>query len=380
MAHVLTDDQVAIRDAARTFARKELEPIANKIDIEEHAPPELTARLAELGFFGLMIPAEYGGMETSLVTTCLVIEEISKASPALGGLFAVQICLCPQTIMILGSAEQKRRILPLSASGERLMAYSQTEPAGAMNIGAHLTKLTQDGKNFRLNGAKLFCTQGQAKTYIVNCRTFVDGKEGYGSVLVERGAPGFEIAPYENKLGWRGTNTGGISFNNVLITPDNLLGDPLRDPTLHWNANEANFICHSVSSLGAAQGLFDKTLEQVKSRKLYGEPMYKHQPIAYWLAQIYTKLHAMRSTLYTAASLWDAQSPEWQMRGSACKAYVCETAFECTNTLLQIWGGSGMMHSTGVDRYMRDARTNLIAEGSSEMHTSIIAQQVLGLV
>ena len=379
MSFFLNEDQQALQDVARRFARQEIEPLANRIDHEEHTPPELIRKVAELGFFGLLVPEEYGGMGQSLTTAAIVIEELSKASPALGGMLSVQMVLCPETICILGSEEQKRRLLPASVAGERLMAYSQTEPAGAMNVPSHLTRLTQDGKHFRLNGAKLFCTQGEAKTYIVNCKYRRGEHDGMASVIVEREMEGFEVAPYEDKLGWRGTNTGGISFNNVLIPAENVLAENLDDMR-HWPASDYNFVCHAASSLGAAQGLFEKTLEQVKQRTLYGEPMHRAQPISYWLAQVYSKLQAMRSLLYTSARLLEEGRGDVPMISSVSKYYVCDTAFECTNTLLQMWGGSGMMNSTGVNRYMRDARANMVAEGSSEMHTWLIGQMALGLV
>lgn len=379
MSFFLTDDQVALQDAARRFARSEIEPIANRIDHEEHTPPDLIRKVADQGFYGLLVPEEFGGMGQSLTTGAVVIEELSKASPALGGMLSVQIVLCPETIRILGTEEQKKRLLPASASGERLMAYSQTEPAGAMNVSSHLTRLTVDGKNFRLNGAKLFCTQGEAKTYIVNCKYRRGDHDGMASVLVDREMEGFEVAPYEDKLGWRGTNTGGISFNNVRIPAENILAENLDDMR-HWPASDYNFICHAASSLGAAQGLFEKTLEQVKQRNLYGEPMHRVQPISYWLAEIYSKLQAMRSLVYTSARLLEEGRTDVPMISSVTKYYVCETAYWCADKLLQMWGGSGMMNSTGVNRYMRDARANMVAEGSSEMHTWLISQMALGLV
>lgn len=378
MSFFPNEDQQALRDAARTFARKEVEPIANRIDHEEHIPVELTRRVADLGFFGLMIPEQYGGLGQSLTTAAIVIEELSKASPSFGGMLSVQIVLCPETVRILGNEEQKQRLLPPSAAGNRLMAYSQTEPAGAMNVPAHLTRLSAEGKNFRLNGAKLFCTQGEAKSYIVNCKYRRGDHDGMASVIVDREMEGFEVAPYEDKLGWRGTNTGGISFNNVLIPPENVLAENLDD-SRHWSASDFNFICHAASSLGAAQGLFDKTLEQVKQRKLYGEPMHRAQPIAYWLAQVHSKIQAMRALVYTSARLYEEGRTDTPMMSSVTKYFVCDTAFECTNTLLQMWGGSGIMNSTGVNRYMRDARANMVAEGASEMHTWLIGQMALGL-
>ena len=379
MPYFLTEEQQTLRETARNFARKEVEPVAAKIDRDEATPPHLVRRCAELGFFGLYIPVEYGGLGASLTTTCVVLEEIAKASPSFAGLLSVQMILCPGTVALLGTEEQKRRLLPASARGERLIAYSQTEPSGAGNVAFHQTKLTPDGDFYRLNGAKLFCTQGEAKTYIVMTKTYQDGQEGYGCVIVDQEAPGFRVEKYEEKLGWRGTNTGSISFTDVIITPENILGPLLTGREAHALVNQASFMGHAVTSLGCAEGLFDKTLDYVKARSLYGEPMHRLSPISYWFADVHNKIEACRCLLYASAKAFDAGQIEKPM-GSVCKAYICDTAFECTNTLLQMWGGTGMMNETGINRYMRDARIKMVAEGASEMHTSIVSQFVLGLI
>ena len=381
MAYKFTEEQEMFRDVARNFARKDVEPLANRIDLEERTPPELTKKAAELGLFGLLIPEKFGGTGANLTTACLVLEEIGKASPSFAGLISVEMLLCPWTVETLGTEEQCRRILPKSATGERLMAYSQSEPMGAVNTAKHLTKLTPDGNNWRLNGAKLFCTQGEGKTYIVMCRTSRNGEEGYGVVLVEQEAEGFSVAPYEDKLGWRGTNTGSISFDNMLVTPDNILGDLLTANSLqNLPVNQPSFIAHCAATIGGVVGMFDKTLEYVKDRELYGEPMYKLSPISDRLADVHNKIHAMRALLYSISPMYDNR-PEYpdMPYGSICKSYICDTAFQCTDTLLQMWGGSGMMNSTGINRYFRDARVNRMAEGSTEAHNAAISLMMLGL-
>jgi alkylation response protein AidB-like acyl-CoA dehydrogenase len=373
----LNEDQRALRDMAGTFARKEVEPIANRIDMDEETPAELIRKTAELGLFGLYTPEEYGGVGADLVSVCLVSEEIAKASPAFAGMLTVQIVLCPKTVEILGTEEQKRRILPRSASGERLMAYSQSEPGGAANIAAHLTRVVPDGNGWRLDGAKLFCTQGSARTYLVMCKTRDrEGSEGYGCVIVEAEDQGFKVAPYEKKLGWRGTNTGPISFDNVYLDADDILGDVLTGGFSHRAANTANLLAHCAVSIGCAQGLFDKTLENVKQRRLYGRDMSDLQPVSFWLAEAHGKIAAARALLYDTVRAFEAGAMQPAM-SNVCKTFVCETMFDVCVKLLQLWGGSGIMDSTGVNRYMRDARAQCVAEGASEMHYAIIANQLL---
>ncbi|WP_439813728.1 acyl-CoA dehydrogenase family protein [Zavarzinia sp. CC-PAN008] len=378
MSYFLTDDQKQIQDTARRFAQKDVEPLAQQIDREERTPRSLVDKAAELGFFGLTIPEEYGGTDQGITTACVVLEEIAKASPAFAGLLSVEMILCPGVVNLLGNAEQKQRILPKSATGERLMAFSQTEPAGAGNTAVHQTKLVAHGNGYRLNGAKLFCTQGEGETYLVMARTSRDGQEGYGVVIVEKEQPGFSVDSYEDKLGWRGTNTGPISFTDIDVAPENVLGDLLTGNADFAPVNQVSFMGHAATSLGCAEGLFDKTLAYIKQRQLYGAPMHNLSPISFKMADCFNKIEACRSLLYNATRMADEKTMTLPM-GSMCKAYVCETAFEVCNTLLQFWGGSGMMDSTGVNRYFRDARTKLIAEGATEMHTSGVAHLVLGL-
>ncbi len=378
MSYFPTQEQQMMRDVAQRFARTELMPLANQIDREERTPPHLTKRCGELGFLGVRIPEAYGGLGGDLTTACIILEELAKASPAFAGLLSVEMILCPGVVELLGTEEQKQRLLPPSARGERVMAYSQTEPSGAGNVAYHQTKLTADGNAYRLNGHKLFCTQGEAEVYLVMCKTSRDGQDGYGCVAVERSAPGFEVQPYEDKLGWRGTNTGPIAFTDIEVSPDNVLGDLLTANADIAMVNQASFIGHAATSLGCAQGLLDLTVEYVKSRDLYGEPMIRLSPITDRLASITTKIEACRALLYTSARMLD-DGLMTQPYGSVCKAYICDTAFECTSALLQMWGGSGMMNSTGVNRYMRDARAKMIAEGATEMHHAIVARTFLDL-
>ena len=362
----LTDDQRALRDMAANFARKEIEPIANQIDLDEHTPDELVAKAAALGLYGLYTSPEYGGSGADLVSVCLVSEELAKASPAFAGMLTVQMVLCPKTVEILGTEEQKQRILPRNSTGERLLAYSQSEPAGAANIGSHLTKVVPDGNGYRLDGSKLFCTQGTAGTWLVMAKSKDRlGSEGYGCFIVERDDEGFEIAPHENKLGWRGTNTGPLAFNNVFLAEDDVLGNILTGG-----------FSHLATSIGCAQGLFDKTIDYVQQRRLYGKDMAELQPIGYWLAEAHAKIAACRALLYDTVRAFEAGTvaPEG---GNICKAFIGETCFDVCVKLLQMWGGSGIMNSTGVNRYMRDARAKCVAEGATEMHYAIIANQLL---
>lgn len=376
MSHFITEEQELMRNVAREFAQNEVEPRANHIDKYDEFPADLVKRAADLNFFGLMIPEEYGGLGSDMTTTCIVLEEIAKASPALAGFLSVQIALCPVAVNVAGTDEQKQKYLVPSAKGENLMALSQTEPSGVGNIAAHETVLTADGDGYRLNGLKIFCSQGNASVFLVAAKTSEGGQTGYGEVIVEKGMPGFEIGKYEEKLGWRGSQTGTILFKDVYIPKENILGGLLSGNMDIGIGSLSGNLGHSASSLGCMEGLFEKTVKYVKERNLYGVPMAMLQPISYWLADAYMKIETCRSLLYTTTQMFDQYNlnPNMVM---TCKVHICETAVQVCSNLLQMWGGHGIMTDVGVHRYLRDARTNTIAEGASEILMSAIAQSIL---
>ena len=379
MFEFFTEEQIMFRDTARKYAQNDVEPLAQQIDRDDKVPQSLIAKAKELSFFGLYTPEEYGGLGMSLVNSCIVLEEIAKASPALAGLLNVEIVLCPSTVNKLGTEEQKQRILTQSAAGDKLLAWSMSEPSGATDLHSHQTRIVADGNGYLVNGSKLFCTQGTADYILVWAASIKDGKKGYGCAVVETNQQGVLVAPYESKLGWRGTNTGSLAFDDVFVTPENILGDLfIAQEQLGEEVNQASFIGHAVTSLGCAEGLFDKTVAYVNDRKLYGQPMHRLQPVAYWLGKARANIEAARTLCYAAARAYDEGKPE-PMSGSLCKAWVCDTMFEVSSNLLQLWGGSGMMDSTGVNRYFRDARANMVAEAASEFHYDMLASGTLGI-
>ncbi|WP_439621382.1 acyl-CoA dehydrogenase family protein [Hyphomonas sp.] len=378
MTNFFNDEQKMFQETARRFAEKEIDPVANQIDQTDKIPESIVAKAKELNFFGLYIPEVYGGLGKSLTNACIVLEQIAKASPSVAGVLSVEIVLCPGAIDEIGSEEQKRKHLTASASGERLLAWSMTEPSGAANIPAHSTRLVKNGNGYKLNGSKLFTTQGNAQTIMVMAATEEGGEKGYGCAIVDIDAKGVDVGPHESKLGWRGTNTGGVSYSDVDVSPENILGNLLTGNGDLWYVNQASFIAHSVTSLGGAQGLLDKTIEFVNQRSLYNGPMSRLQPVSYWLAEAHASLEACRALIYNACRMWD-EGPRNEIQGSICKAFVCDTAFQVSSRLLQLWGGSGIMDSTGVNRYFRDARTNMIAEASSEIHYDIISGAIQGI-
>ncbi len=381
MSYFLTEEQELIRNIAREFAQNEVEPRAREIDRTDEFPADLHKRCGELGFFGVHLPPEVGGTQAGLTTQCVIIEEVSKACPALGGLLMVQMSW-PAGIAVGGSAEQKKRYLAGLACGKEVGALAQTEPSGAMNVGAHQTRLTPEGDHFLLNGLKIFCTHGGATVYMVGARLELDGQDGYTYVLIEKGRPGMEVPKGEKKLGWHGTETGNVLFKDVVIREADFMGGKvyrslnLAEDTSLGAASFYGNIATAANSLGCAEGIYQKTLKYVKERNLYGIPMTMLQPISYRFGKMYATLEACRALLYDSCQLIDKgiMRPDLAF---ACKGWICDTAFEITNECMTMWGGHSIMDDTDIHRYMRDARSQMHAEMTSDMHYAFLAQMLL---
>jgi butyryl-CoA dehydrogenase len=374
MSIFFSEEQIAIRDSARRFSDLEIEPVADEIDRTGIVPAELESKAAALGFFALYTPREYGGNDANLTSACLMLEEIGRASPGYAGMLNVQIVISPAAVVLAGTAEQKRRLLPDSAGGRNTIAFAVTEPGGARNRIEHQTYLTRDGGGYRLNGGKILCTLGESRYILVSCKTEQDGMPGYGRVIVDRAMEGVHVTPSAPMIGWAGTNNSSISFENVRISSEDILGDILRVNTAE--ASWASNIGHAASSLGGAQGMFEKTLRHVRKRNLYGLPMDRVQPVSYRLAEIYGSIQACRALLHSTTLEWDAGQRDGTA-ASTCKALICDMTFELAHALLQLWGGSGMTQSTGINRYFRDLRASMAAEGPSDLHYDYVAAHLL---
>ena len=380
MSYFLTEEQELIRNIAREFSQEEVEPRAKEIDLTDEFPVDLHKRCGELGFFGVHIPEEYGGTNAGLTAQCVIIEEISKASPALGGLLMVQMSW-PEGIVASGSEKQKK-YLPGLATGEEVGALAQTEPSGAVNVDAHETRLTPNGDHFLLNGLKIFCTHGGATLYLVGARLELDGQDGYTFVLIDKDRPGLEIPKGEKKLGWHGTETGTVIFKDVVVKEEDFMGGEIfstsnlmEDNSLGAGSFYGN-LATAANSLGCAEGMYNKTLAYITQRELYGMPMPLLQPISHRVGKMYATIEACRAMLYDSCRMFDEgiMRPDLAL---SCKGWICDTAYDIINECMMMWGGHSIMDDTDVHRYLRDARTQMHAEMTSDMHYAFVAQMLL---
>jgi alkylation response protein AidB-like acyl-CoA dehydrogenase len=376
MLNELTDEQKLIREAAREFAKNEIAPVAQKMDETDEYPFELMKRCGELGFTGIVFPEELGGSGLGLTEFALVLEEISRESQTLAICLDASSTLCFLPILYSGTDEQRAKYLPRATAGEIIGAYAMTEPVGAGYFAAHSTKAVKDGSDYILNGTKIFCTNSEAAdVYILYAR--VDDNPMPTAFLVDKDMPGVEFGVKEKKLGWHGSYTGTISFNDVRVPETAMLGE------LH-GALQATIVpifesCIGIGAMccGAAAGVFQKTYDYVTTRDAPAGKIADNQSVQQDLARAAMDIEASRALVYKAAHAVDAGNlpiPNTPMAflASACKINPPEMAERVCDTCIQLHGGHGYINDMDVHRYWRDVRACQIGEGPTWQHLGYI--------
>jgi len=372
-----TDEQRMIRDAARAFATGRLAPNAAQWDRDGALPDEVVAQLGELGFLGMMVPAELGGSYTDYVAYALAIEEIAAGCASCATLVSVHNSVGCGPILQYGTDEQKARYLGRLASGETIGAFCLTEPqAGSDASGVRTRAAWRDGR-WLLNGSKQFVTNGaRAGLAIVFAATDPDaGKRGLSAFIVPTGTPGFNVGPPEKKMGIRASDTCPIALDDCAVPADHLLGargDGLR---IALSNLEGGRIGIAAQALGIARAAFDAACAYAHRREQFGAPLIAHQSVANMLADMATRLNAARLLVHHAARL--------RTLGKAClseasqaKLYASEMAEQVCSHAIQIHGGYGYLADYDVERHYRDARISQIYEGTSEVQRMVIARQL----
>jgi butyryl-CoA dehydrogenase len=373
----LTEEQLMIQDTARKFAEAELKPIAEKIDISMEYPVEMFKKMAEIGFMGLTIPAEYGGTGTDMVSYAITIEELARqcASTALG--VAAHNSLACGPINILGSDEQKKKYLPELAT-ECIGAFCLTEPHAGSDASNVKTTATLKGDKYILNGTKIYVTNGGWARYLVaTAVTDPDkGPDGISAFVIHSDFPGFIVGTKEKKLGVRASGTFEIVFENCEVPKKNLLGKEGDGFKGFMKTLEGGRISIGAMALGIAQASLDASIEFGKDRKQFGQPIIDFQASRAKIADMATGIHAARLMVYDAAARKD-RGEEFGLQASMCKLFASETASKAADHAIQLHGGFGFCREYHVERYYRDAKLTEIGEGTSEIQRIVIARNVL---
>jgi len=374
----LSDDHVALQDMVRRFAAEQLAPGAREWDREASLPRELIAKLAELGLMGIFIPTEYGGSELGDVEAVIIMEEIARHCGSTALTLDAHNALCCAHLLVSANDKQKARYLPKLASGEWVGSWGLSEPGCGSDVAAMATTATQDGDFWVLNGSKQWITNGHhAGLFVVMAKTDPQaGSKGISAFLVERDTEGFEIGPKEDKMGLRGSDTVGLSFDNCRVPAENLCGklnEAFKDT---MRVLERGRITIAGMALGLARGALEESLAYAQERTAFGKPIFKHQSVQFMLADMATQIDAGRLMTLNAALLSDAGKP-CNFEASAAKLFTSEMATKSCLNAIQIHGGNGYTKEFPVERYLRDVKLCEIGEGSSQIQRVVIARQLL---
>jgi alkylation response protein AidB-like acyl-CoA dehydrogenase len=374
----LTQDQLAIRDMVRDFARNEIAPHAAEWDETQHFPRELFAKLGELGMMGILIPEEYGGAGLGYVEYATILEEIGAADGGVGLGVAAHNSLCTNHFYMYASEEQKREFLPKLASGEWIGAWGLTEPEAGSDAGGTRTTAIRDGDEWVLNGSKNFITHASVgDAAVLVARTSKEaGHHGISAFFVPFDRPGVSAGKKENKLGMRCSDTSSLILEDCRIPAEFLLGDEGEGFIQAMQVLDGGRISIAALSLGIARGAFDAAVEYSNVRKQFGKPISAFQLIRAKLADMATELDAAR--LLTLRSAVKKDRKELTTRESSmAKLYASEVAVRIGEESVQIHGGYGYTKDYPAERFWRDAKLCTIGEGTSEIQRMVISRELL---
>ena len=375
----LTEEQKAVRDAARDFAQNVLKPGVIDRDREQKFPTEEIKQLGELGFLGMMVSPEYGGGGMDTVSYVLAMEEISKIDASCSVVMSVNNSLVCWGLEQFANEEQKRKYLVPLAKGEKIGAFCLSEPEAGSDATSQRTTAIDMGDHYLLNGTKNWITNGgTANTYLVMAQTdAAKGHRGINCLIVEKGMPGFVVGAKEDKLGIRGSDTHTLMFQDVKVPKANRIGEDGFGFKFAMKTLAGGRIGIASQALGIASGAFELALAYSKERKAFGKMISEHQAIQFKLADMATEIEAARLLCLKAAWLKD-QHLDYAQASSMAKLFSSEVAMRHTVEAVQIHGGYGYVKEYHVERLMRDAKITQIYEGTSEVQRIVIGRGVLG--
>ena len=374
----LSEEQLMIQQAAKDFANTELLPNIVERDDAQQFPTEQVKKMGELGFLGMMVESQYNGSGLDTLSYVLALEEISKIDASAAVIASVNNSLVCWGLNTYGTEEQKQKYLTRLASGEIIGAFCLSEPEAGSDATSQKTTAIDKGDHYIVNGTKNWITNGgTAEVYLVIAQTDIEkGHRGINALIIEKGMPGFEVGPKENKLGIRSSDTHSLIFNDVKVPKENRIGEDGFGFKFAMKTLAGGRIGIAAQALGIAAGAYELALKYAKERKAFGTEIGNHQAIAFKLADMHTKIAAARSLVYQAACDKDA-GRNYDLSGAMAKLYASEVAMETTVEAVQIHGGNGFVKEYHVERLMRDAKITQIYEGTSEIQKIVISRSIL---
>ena len=373
------------RNLFRDFAEKEVKPHAIDVDETETFPRETVEKMQRFGFMGIPIPKEYGGQGCDPLVYAMCVEELAKVCATTSVIVSAHTSLCCDPILTYGTEEQKQKYLVPLAKGEKLGAFGLTEPGAGTDAQGVQTKavLSEDGKEWILNGSKCFITNGkEADVYIIIAYTdIVEDKKGrkqkkFSAFIVEKGTEGFTFGTKENKMGIRGSSTYELIFQDCHIPAENILGARGKGFPIAMHTLDGGRIGIAAQALGIAEGALERTIDYVKERKQFGRSIAAFQNTQFQLANLATEVEAAQLLVYKAADAKKNQS-RYSLEAAKAKLFAAETAMDVTTKCVQLFGGYGYIREYEVERMMRDAKITEIYEGTSEVQRMVISGALL---
>ncbi|WP_405486057.1 acyl-CoA dehydrogenase family protein [Nocardia sp. NBC_00511] len=377
----LPDEYRELALTVRDFANQVVAPVSAKHDAEHSFPYEVVAGMADMGLFGLPFPEEFGGMGGDYFALCLALEELGKVDQSVAITLEAGVSLGAMPIYRFGNDKQKAEWLPLLASGRALGAFGLTEPGAGSDAGGTRTTAVQDGDSWIINGSKQFITNsGTDITRLVTVTAVTgttDGKKEISTIIVPADTPGFTAEPAYNKVGWNASDTHPLSFDDVRVPVDNLLGERGRGYANFLRILDEGRIAIAALSVGAAQGCVDESVRYAKDREAFGRPIGSNQAIAFKIARMEARAHMARTAYYDAAALMLSGKP-FKKQAAIAKLVASEAAMDNARDATQIFGGYGFMNEYAVARHYRDSKILEIGEGTTEVQLMLIGRE-LGL-
>ncbi|MEN7550895.1 acyl-CoA dehydrogenase [Rapidithrix thailandica] len=378
MTFDFTEEQLAVRDAAREFAQKELLPGVIERDEQQKFPHEQVKKMGELGFLGMMVDPKYGGGGMDTVSYVLAMEEISKIDASASVVMSVNNSLVCWGLEKYGTEEQKEKYLTKLATGEIIGAFCLSEPEAGSDATSQHTTAEDKGDYYLLNGNKNWITNGgTAGVYLVIAQTDREkGHKGINCLIVEKGMKGFVVGKKEDKLGIRGSDTHSLGFTDVKVPKENRIGPDGFGFKFAMETLNGGRIGIASQALGIASGAYELALKYSQERKSFGKPICEHQAIAFKLADMATQVEAARMLCLKAAYLKD-QKKDFSKYSAMAKLYASQAAMDISVEAVQVHGGYGYVKEYHVERLMRDAKITQIYEGTSEIQKIVISRSVL---
>ncbi|MFY1635319.1 acyl-CoA dehydrogenase family protein [Solwaraspora sp. WMMB335] len=379
----LTDEQEALRESVRDFAREVIAPVIGDY-YERHAfPYDIIRQMGKMGLFGLPFPEQHGGMGGDYFTLCLALEEIARVDSSVAITLEAAVSLGAMPIHRFGTDAQRERWLPDLVSGTALAAFGLTEPGFGSDAGGATTRAVLDGDEWVINGAKAFITNsGTDITSLVTVTAVTDvrpdGSKELSTIIVPAGTPGFTVAPGYSKVGWCASDTHELRFDDCRVPAENLLGERGRGFAQFLRILDEGRIAIAALAVGLAQGCVDESLRYARQRQAFGQPIGAYQAIQFKIADMEVRTHTSRLAYYDAAARMLAGA-QFKRQAAVAKLHASECAVQNAREATQIHGGYGFMNEFPVARFWRDAKILEIGEGTSEVQRMIIARD-LGLV